>query len=491
MPLFTRALLAGALLAALSGCVSQDYLDARKDTQDVQTEITQKRPTASLSNVITIARPPIDLTPIKKQTTIAWLEKSTHVKVNNLPLKTVIQDMLIGEKVKINFNDEANPYRNVTVNLSGSRQAVLERLASDTGYRFTPTDSLLTVQKFVSETFVINLPSGEYSGQLGSQGKDGGEESKKVEGQFINVVYSNINVFDDLANTIEILLKAPKTETEKTGEDELIGSVKAIPALSSITVRTTPKRMVAVKRFVENNQAQLSKQVLLDIRILEFRSNIDKDQGIDWTLLKDIGEGSIKFVVPGSSITAPSANSGFAFEATGSWDGTKAFIKALEQQGSVSTQTPISFLALNSQPARISQTVETPYLSDISTQITDTSTTTTTTRAVVTEGIDMMIAANVKEEFVWLRLAGKLSKIAGESEVEIDGTKLRFIKTREVDMNFTNKLRYGQTVVIGSIKQKTIGASKSASFGVDGLGSQVTSNETVETLVLLTPRSVQ
>jgi hypothetical protein len=46
-------------------------------------------------------------------------------------------------------------------------------------------------------------------------------------------------------------------------------------------------------------------------------------------------------------------------------------------------------------------------------------------------------------------------------------------------------------VVIGSIKQQTTGANKSASFGVDALGSQATNNETVETLVLLTPRRIQ
>ena len=65
------------------------------------------------------------------------------------------------------------------------------------------------------------------------------------------------------------------------------------------------------------------------------------------------------------------------------------------------------------------------------------------------------------------------------------------ISTRNVDLNFTNNLRYGQSVVIGSIKQQTTQANKSASFGVDALGAQATNNETVETLILLTPRRVR
>ncbi|WP_240695014.1 hypothetical protein [Vibrio parahaemolyticus] len=54
-----------------------------------------------------------------------------------------------------------------------------------------------------------------------------------------------------------------------------------------------------------------------------------------------------------------------------------------------------------------------------------------------------------------------------------------------------NKLRYGQTVIIGSVKQQTQTANKSSSFGWDALGSQVSEQETVETLILLTPRRVK
>jgi type II secretory pathway component GspD/PulD (secretin) len=229
------------------------------------------------------------------------------------------------------------------------------------------------------------------------------------------------------------------------------------------------------------------------VRVLEFRSNLDKDQGVDWNLVRDVGDGTLNFIIPGTSSTAgiASSGSGLAFQGTGKWDGTTAFIKALEQQGTVSTDTPISVLTLSSQPARISQTVNTPYLSDISTDVTDTTTSTSTTRGQVVEGIDMMVNTNVKDDFVWIRTAGKLTKIAGDTTEEVDDATLRFISTRVADLSFTNKLRYGQTVVIGSVKQQTQSANKSSSFGIDWLGSQLSGQETVETLVLLTPRRVK
>ncbi|PJN43061.1 type II and III secretion system protein, partial (plasmid) [Vibrio parahaemolyticus] len=99
-------------------------------------------------------------------------------------------------------------------------------------------------------------------------------------------------------------------------------------------------------------------------------------------------------------------------------------------------------------------------------------------------GIDMMVNTNVKDDFVWIRTAGKLTKIAGDSTEVIDDATLRFISTRSADLSFTNKLRYGQTVIIGSVKQQTQTANKSSSFGWDALGSQVSGQETVETLIL-------
>ena len=139
----------------------------------------------------------------------------------------------------------------------------------------------------------------------------------------------------------------------------------------------------------------------------------------------------------------------------------------------------------------MSQDLKTPYLADIKVESNDNSTSTETQRGKETEGVDMMVTANVKNDYVWLRIAGKLTKIAGDTTETVADAKLRFISTRGVDLSFTNKLRYGQTVVIGSIKQQTTGATKSSSFGLDGLGSQATNRETVETLILLTPRKVQ
>lgn len=475
------------LITVLTGCVSQDFIDSKADAQDVHTRIDALRPTGALNNVESITRPPVDANPIDATARIGWLHDTVQLHdVKGLPLSVVLNDMMNGVDAQISYDEDVVANTPVTLHATTTRQNILNLLTNQTGYGFVPTQNKLDVHRYLSRTFVLNLPTGRYSGQLGSQGQSSGDkDNTTIKGQYINVTYSDLDVFTEVSTAIKTLL------TSNKDDKKLIGGVEAIPSLSSITVRTTPARMAQVVALVNRYQSELSKQVLLDIRVLEFRSNLAKDRGIDWSLVKDIGQGTLKFVIPGTTTTATGAGYGMAFQGAGKWDGTTAFIKALEQQGTVSTETPISFLSLSSQPARISQTLTTPYLSDISVDVTDTTTSTSTTRGEVTEGVDMMVSTNVQKNFVWLRIAGKLTKIAGDTTEVIKDATLRFIQERSADINFTNKLRYGQTVVIGSIKQQTTGANKSASFGIDALGSNATNHETVETLVLLTPRRVQ
>lgn len=470
----------------LQGCVSQSYVDNKADADKVQQRIDEIRPTGVLNNVDSISRPPINTTPIDGANHIAWLNDVITVNVSHLPLSIVLDSIMQGTDVQTLFANDINANMPVTMNTTTTRQNILQLLASQTNIGFVPSEWQLNVQRYLSETFVINLPTGNVTTQQGSQGETKGEgDNTKVEGQFISVSYENQNAFNEISDAIKIILKSDKED------NKLEGDVQSVPSMGAITVRTTPTRMMHVRQVVERFQAELSKQVLLEVTVLEFRSNLGKDQGIDWQLLKNVGDGTLQFLIPGTTATATGNPAGLAFVGSGKWDGTTAFIKALEEQGSVSTQTPISLRTISTQSARMSQIMETPYLSDISTEVTETSTSTSTTRDKVVEGVDMMVTANVQKGFVWLRIAGKLTKIAGDTTEKINDATLRFISTRSADINFTNKLRYGQTVVIGSIKQASTGAHKSSSFGIDGLGMQSTSNETVETLVLLTPRRTQ
>lgn len=487
MSLFRKAspFIVPFLLLGMAGCVSQSYTDSKKEAESMQSRIEQLTPSNALNNVSVITRPPVIVTPLVETQNIPWLSETIKVHVTRLPLSQVLSDVMRGVPANIWFDNDVNASTTVTLSANTTRQNILNLLASQTSYGFVPTQDKVEVRRYLSETFTLSIPIGTVSAQQGSTGSTGGGENPQVEGQFISTTLSNVDMIQEVTTAIKAVLKSNEES------NELIGGVEAVPSLSSFIVRTTPDRMRQVQQVVERYKQELEKQVILNIQVLEFRSNLGKDQGVDWNILKDIGDGSLQFVIPGTTTAASNNGFGMAFQGTGKWDGTTAFIKALEQQGSVSTETPINIQTLSNQPARLSQTLETPFLADIKVNTSENSSDTETRRESVSEGVDMFVTANVQQDHVSLRIAGSLTKIASDETETVKDTKLRFIAMRKVDLGFANNLRYGQSVVIGSIKQQTTGANKSASFGIDGLGSQATNSETVETLILLTPRRVR
>ncbi|WP_299695790.1 type II and III secretion system protein, partial [uncultured Vibrio sp.] len=346
------------MLAALMGC-SKSYNEHLAQTHAIKDTMDEALNKASppLTNVQYLDKPPALPQAIKPDTTPQWLNGEVRLKAQGLPLAVVVTQLMQGTGVEISFDPDANANYPVTLNVQSTRRSILNMLGSLTQYAFTPESKKLTVGYYQTQSFVLTLPAGTYSGQQGSSSESSSEGETQVEGQYVVTHFDEVNIFEEVSQAITTVLRDETSEND----DDLIGSVSVVAGLSSLTVRTTPSRMAQVQRVIQTYQDELDKQVLLDVRVLEFRSNLGKDQGIDWSLMRDIGDGTLSFIIPGTSVVdTAGSGSGLAFQGSGGWDGTTAFIKALEQQGAVSTDTPISVLTLSSQPARISQTVKTP-----------------------------------------------------------------------------------------------------------------------------------
>ncbi|MCG9706491.1 type II secretion system protein GspD [Photobacterium damselae] len=485
-----KSLFALSMLAGLSGCVSQDFLDAKAENQAIHQSIKDYTYYQPSPKVAHISAPPVNITPIKEQSPIDWLNTSASISVADMPLSSVISRIMTDTGVNISFDSDVNPNKRVSLSLSGTRADILDALSKQVDYGIKTEPKRLTIRAFESETFEISLPTGMYTGQMGSQGSQAestGETggSPRIEGQFLNIAFDKVDVFNEIERGIKAIL------SKDGNDDEVAGRVQAISALSIINVRTTPSRMNEVRSFVDIYQQALSKQVILDIQVLEFSSNLGKEHGIDWNLIKDVGQGTLEFFVPGTNTISKGAGYGLAFQGTGKWDGTTAFIKALEKQGSVTTSTPITGMVLNNQPATINQTVTVPFMSQIKTQANDNVVESEVTRDKVSTGVDMMLVPKVEDNYVWLRISGKLSKITNDEREDVKGTTLRFLTTQNSSINFVNKLRYGQSYVIASVKQSRILGEKTKNFGLDILGGQGSTRDSTETLVILTPRRAQ
>lgn len=478
-----KKMIVGALISALMmGCASQEYQDALNTNNSVQDAISSHTDYQKPSKVTYIKKPPVVLQPVTEEYDREWLKEPITVNVSQRPLSLVLEEVMYGTDVPIYFGEGVLPNKAVTLNFSQQRENVLNLVARDTGYGIEFRNDRLEVTKTITRVFTLNIPTGESSGQLGSQGSATGEDSTRIEGQYLNVLFDEVTITQEVADTIKELLG---------GEDDKESTVTVSVNTTTLIVKTSPDKMQEVQQVIDHYQAELSKQVLLDIQILEFRSNLGSERGIDWNIVKNVGDGTLQFFVPGTSTISNGAGYGMAFTGTGDWNGTQSFIKVLEKQGSVSTQTPVTALILNNQPAKINQQIDEPYVDEITSDSSEGVVSGGFTRATESEGVDMMVSAKVQNEYVWLRLSGKLQKIVNRENREIFENQANFLTVQKSEINFVNKLRYGQTFVIASVKQTTSTAERTKNFWSSMFGGTGSNEETVETLVLLTPRKVQ
>ena len=460
-----RKLLCSSLVVAiLSGCASQEFKDSVAFNDSVHKNITELSSPNQYKKVGFITKPPMVLSPIVESANTDWLKEPSGINAVDLPLSVVLESIMNDVNIPIHFSKDVQPSQLVTLNFSSTRQDVLNSLS------------------YITRVFTLNIPSGSMSGQLGSQGSTSGEDSARIEGQFLNVEYKEMKYVEEIAASLEKVLGGGELAKQ---------SIAVSPALSSVTVKATIDQMQDIEQVINHYQKELSKQVTLDIQMIEFRSNLGTERGIDWNIVKDTGNGLLQFFVPGTSTISEGAGYGLAFTGTGKWTGTESFIKVLEKQGSVSTQTPITAMVLNNQPAKITQQNQIPYIYEASSESSEGVISASVTRKVEVEGVDMMVNTIVQDEYVSLRISGQLQKITGRSTESVGDINLGMLSTQKSEITFANKLRYGQTYVIASVKQNSTTAEQTKSFWLELFGGTGSRNDAIETLVLLTPRKVQ
>lgn len=145
-------------------------------------------------------------------------------------------------------------------------------------------------------------------------------------------------------------------------------------------------------------------------------------------------------------------------------------------------------MILNNQPAKITQQNVIPYIYEASSESSEGVISASVTRKTEVEGVDMMVNSIIQDEYVSLRISGQLQKIFNRSTEKVGDVNLGMLSTQKSEITFANKLRYGQTFVIASVKQTSKTAEQTKSFWTELFGGTGTRNDTVETLVLLTPR---
>ena len=211
----------------------------------------------------------------------------------------------------------------------------------------------------------------------GSQGSSNGQngQSSQQSRSGINIYTENESDFwKELKKTLESLIG------KKDGRSVIIS-----PQAGLVTVRAFPEEIKAVKRFINQSEEHLRRQVIIEAKIMEVTLNDDYQQGVRWDeVLGHIGNTDINFSTSGN--IAGNAISALVGGTTGIAFKNKDFsgvISLLSTQGNVQVLSSPRITAINNQKAVIKVGDDEYFVTNVS------STTTTGTATSVTPEVDL------------------------------------------------------------------------------------------------------
>ncbi len=235
------------------------------------------------------------------------------------------------------------------------------------------------------------------------------------------------------------------------------GKLIATPATGTITVTDTPHILERVSKYIDDQNASLSRQVVINVKVLSVDLSDSDEYGINWNAVYNNLNRSLGFTL--SNAIAPSAgatNMTMKVLSGSMWDGTTAMIDALSRQGKVSQLTSASMVTLNNQPAPMQVGRQTSYLASSQTTIgtAGSGNTTTLQPGVIVTGFSMnMIPHILDNSKLMLQYSGDISSLI---KIDTATSGNSSIQTPEVDTrNFLQRviMNGGETLVVTGFEQ--------------------------------------
>ena len=324
--------------------------------------------------------------------------------------------------------------------------------------------------RYVTRTFVLDAIPGDITSKArinnhsGTSGATSGSSGTTESGLETQINTEGLSIWKGIEDSIKPMLAE--------GSKAIVS-----PALGSVTVTATPREVAEVKRFVDEQNVQLSKAVVVNVEILAVTLNKGDNYGINWgvvysNLAKNFGWNFTSAFTPANGtsnltlniLSSAGASTGADIKA---WQGSSAIMSALSSQGDVSIVTSGHAVTLNNQPSPLQNGKQTFYLaSSATTQAANAGTTTTLTPGIATTGFSMNVLPHITgPNRMLLQYAGDISDLTNLVTVTSNGSS---IQTPEIQTrNFLHRvpLKSGDTIILSGFEQRT------NSSNTQGMGS--------------------
>ena len=278
------------------------------------------------------------------------------------------------------------PRAGMALSWSGSLSGLLDSVATFFGLQWEYRDNQIRMFRFEVRTFSIAaLPSsstvraavnttGGGTGTGATQGTTApaaanmGGAPASVSGSMMQDTANEttVKLWDDLKETIQAILPAG-------------GKVAMSPATGTFTVIAPPSTIRRVAAFVDQQNARITRQVNIAVKVLRVDLTDTYDLGLDLGVVfqQMAGRYGLNFSGPAPLSVSAGTPASFLVQATqGQWAGganaanpTRAVVDALQTMGKVTLVTETSVTTLNGQAAPVSVAEQRSYVASTATTL--------------------------------------------------------------------------------------------------------------------------
>ena len=381
-------------------------------------------------------------------------------------------------------NNQLNPQGSLIV-YNGPLNGLLDLISARYNISWEWESNGVRFFKTQSKTFRISALPGNTSlkSKIGTQssGSGGGSESASSNAnaeQEAGTEFTGLSVWTGIEESIKMMLSTN-------------GKISVTPSTGTITVSDTPLVLAQVEKFVDEQNIALSRQVVINVKVLSVDLSDSDEYGINWNAVYQNISSSLGLSL--SNIVTPSVgatNMTLSVLSGSNWSGTTAMIDALSKQGRVSQVTSASLVTLNNQPAPIQVARQTSYLASSQTTIgtAGSGNTTTLQPGKITTGFSMSMIPHILDtNRLMLQYSGDISSLIRIGQVSSGGST---IQTPEVDTrNFLQRviMNGGETLVVTGFEQFNLTGNTQGVGDAENvaLGGQVMTKKGKSVLVVL------
>ena len=436
----------------------------------------------------------VDTTPVKVTAQPAYLEQEVSIRADLLPLRMLLEASLrqLEQPPNLAFSSHSNPDIPVSLNYQGSFAQLLELMTDLSGHLCTPQEKLLRCGSKITRIFNLVQPAGRFQFQIGGQaGNEGGgaPASSSLDQQGSSL--GQDGQFMEAASTTELRQDLQEALESIVGEDA-VALVSESGAAVSITGAAS--KVMEAERYLQQVNEELSRQVRLDIQVLQVELSREHSFGIDWELVRrtahstlKIGGGELEEIFRHLPEQVPTLR---VSKKDTRYAGSSGLIRALASQGRVSVETSPTAVVANHQVAELRFTNQTSYLA---------STTPGTTTGsgnvqsglqpgVITDGVSFFFLPRILDDNrVYLHISARLSSLQSLRSVSSSGQTIQVPTLNESRFSSRHLVEDGETLVIGGLRERRQQHDQRAPWGATVLGTSGKSSDHSETVVLITP----